>query len=73
MVYRGGKLDIKMRVSTLRLAVARSLVWSRPSLINISQIEAPDKSIVYDRLIFSNIDDASGAMLSTIVKKGARA
>lgn len=29
------------------------------------------KEILYDRLIFSNIDDVSGAMLPTIVKKGA--
>lgn len=27
--------------------------------------------VLYDRLIFSNLDDSTGAMLSTIVKKGS--
>lgn len=45
MVYRGGKLDIRLRV------------------------EDPNKRILYDQLLFSNIDDATGAMLNTIVRK----
>lgn len=34
------------------------------------RVESPSREVMYDRLIFSNIDDSSGAMLSTIVKKG---
>jgi len=34
------------------------------------QIEAPDSTIIYDRLIFSNIDDSTGSILPVIVKKG---
>ena len=46
VVFRGGKLDIKLRV------------------------ENPSKVVTYEKLLFSNIDDRSGAMLSTIVRKG---
>lgn len=35
-----------------------------------AQIEAPDKSTIFDQLLFSNVDDATGKMLDTIVKKG---
>ena len=46
VVFRGGKLDVKLRV------------------------ESPAKTVLYEKLLFSNIDDRSGAMLSTIVRKG---
>ena len=46
VVFRGGKLDIKLRV------------------------ENPAKVVTYEKLLFSNIDDRTGAMLSTIVRKG---
>ncbi len=36
------------------------------------QVEGPDKNILYEKLVFSNIDDETGGMLSTIVKKGYR-
>lgn len=42
----------------------------RNTFTPVTQIEAPDKSIVYDRLIFSNIDDSTGSILPTIVSKG---
>jgi len=45
LVYRGGKLDIKLRV------------------------EGPDRVAKYEQLVFSNIDDGTGAMLNTIVRK----
>lgn len=45
MVFRGGKLDIKLRV------------------------EAPDQRVLHDQLILSNIDEATGRMLPTIVEK----
>lgn len=38
----------------------------------LAQVEGPDKSILYEKLLFSNIDDSTGGMLSTIVKKGYR-
>jgi hypothetical protein len=46
VVYRGGKLDVKLRV------------------------ENPAKVVTFERLLFSNIDDRTGALLSTIVRKG---
>ena len=46
VVFRGGKLDIKLRV------------------------ENPAKVVTSEQLLFSNIDDRTGAMLSTIVRKG---
>ena len=46
VVFRGGKLDVKLRV------------------------ENPAKVVTYEKLLFSNIDDRTGAMLSTIVRKG---
>lgn len=33
------------------------------------QIEGPDGLAKYERLLFSNIDDATGTMLDTIVRK----
>ena len=45
LVFRGGKLDIKMRV------------------------EGPAKEILYDNMLFSNVDDATGRLLDTIVRK----
>lgn len=45
LVYRGGKLDIKMRV------------------------EGPSKETLYENMLFSNIDDATGRVLHTIVRK----
>lgn len=33
------------------------------------QIEGPDGLAKYERLLFSNIDDGTGAMLDTIVRK----
>lgn len=34
------------------------------------QVEAPDSRVIYEQLLFSNIDDATGKMLSTILAKG---
>jgi len=48
MVYRGGKLDIEMRINS------------------------PSGKEIYAKLLFSNLDDKSGRMLPTIVKKGSR-
>lgn len=46
VVFRGGKLDVKLRV------------------------ENPNKVVMYEKLLFSNIDDRTGELLSTIVRKG---
>lgn len=48
LVYRGGKLDVKLR------------------------IEDPSKFVTYEELHFSNIDDSTGALLHTIVRKGSK-
>jgi hypothetical protein len=47
MVYRGGKLDVGLRIE----AVGSS-------------------GVLYDKMIFSNVDDRTGSLLPTIVKKG---
>lgn len=46
LVFRGGKLDVKLRVT------------------------GPDGRVAYEKLLLSNIDDATGRMLPTIVEKG---
>lgn len=87
LVYRGGRLDVRLRVSHKQsrgqpaalvspvsrrpttvpsLTPSSSLSSCSPSL----QIESPERSVLYDHLLFSNIDDATGELLPTIVKKG---
>ena len=46
LVFRGGKLDVRLRV------------------------EGPDSRVVYDQLLLSNVDDKTGRLLPTVVKKG---
>jgi hypothetical protein len=95
MVYRGGKLDIKMRVRRTAPGAQRppplpppppaappglNALPTRanpppppcPDALALVQVEFVEtKEVLYDKLLFSNIDDATGGMLSTIVKKGA--
>lgn len=33
------------------------------------RVESPEKTILYEHLIFSNVNDQTGALLDTIVRK----
>ena len=46
LVYRGGELNVRLRV------------------------EKPNRAVIFDRVVFSAVDDATGQLLPTIVRKG---
>lgn len=49
---------------------ANALIFRGGKLDIKFRIEGPDRTIIYEQLIFSNLDDRTGQMLDTIVKKG---
>jgi hypothetical protein len=68
LVYRGGKLDIGLRIEGPLPADAPA-VSGALKLVS-SRSAAPAGPVLYERLLFSNLDDRSGQPLPTIVKKG---
>ena len=49
----------------------RPLARARPPVDIKLRVEKPDGAVLYEQLLFSNLD-ASGALMDTIVKKGAK-
>lgn len=57
MVYRGGKLDVGLRIEG-------------PLTVSSSPATPGTGPVLFERLLFSNLDDRTGQPLPTIVKKG---
>ena len=57
MVYRGGKLDVGLRIEG-------------PLPASSSPTTPGAGPVLYERLLYSNLDDRTGQPLPTIVKKG---
>jgi emp24/gp25L/p24 family/GOLD len=52
------------------LVDASVLVWRGGKLDVKLRIESPSNQVLFDKLLYSNLDDTTGGFLNTVVKKG---